>query len=170
MTKIEEIEQRLEVMEQVAKAYRIFKEEVEQLQKALAELKESKKEGKWKPKEGEKFWFRSDTGFIGYQVNTLADGDIWRINNLPIFKTKEACERYWHFMDTVKEKSYEFSKEDFENEDSQKWFIAYDYHSKRFYPDNYLATKMFGVVNFKTYKDAQYIIDNFKDELMEYFV
>lgn len=139
-------------------------------QKALAELKESKKEGKWKPKIEEIYWVRNSGGESMSICWLGTSTDYWRYNNIPIFSTKTECERYCHFMDTVKEKSYEFSKEDFENEDSQKWFIAYDYHSKRFYPDNYLATKMFGVVNFKTYKDAQYIIDNFKDELMEYWI
>lgn len=169
---IQEIEQRLEVMEQVAKAYGIFKEEVEQLQKALAELKESKKEGKWKPKNKEWYWYISPFGSVAQTCwhDSKSECDEYIYSHQPIFKTEKECERYKHFTDTVKEKSYEFSKEDFENEDSQKWFIAYDYHSKRFYPDNYLATKMFGVVNFKTYKDAQYIIDNFKEELMEYFV
>ena len=89
MTKIEEIEQKLN-----------------ECQKALAELKESKKECKWKPQIGEKYWFRNTDNFIGWLINNC-QSDEWRINNIPIFKTRE---------------------------------------------------------------DAQYIIDNFKDELMEYFV
>jgi hypothetical protein len=149
-------------------------EEIEQklneCQKALAELKESKKEGKWKPKEGEKFWFRSDTGFIYYQVNTLADGDIWRINNLPIFPTKEACERYWHFMDTVKEKSYEFSKEEWRNYEILKYSIAYDFEEDIFWVAEMEMNKYFGEFNFKDKESAQYIINNFKDELMEYWI
>jgi hypothetical protein len=153
MTKIEELEQKLN-----------------ECQKALAELKESKKEGKWKPENGQNYWFRCDTGEFVFSTWDNDERHIYRYTYQPLFETKKQCQKYWHFMDTVKEKSYEFSKEDFENEDSQKWFIAYDYHSKRFYPDNYLATKMFGVVNFKTYEDAQYIIDNFKDELMEYWI
>lgn len=174
MTKIEEIEWKLDTLTKMHKNakedYEKISNDINECQKALAELKESKKEGKWKPNYGDYYWLRDDWG--NFRTHEYCAGDCmdWRLKNVPLFPTKEECERYWHFMDTVKEKSYEFSKEDFENEDSQKWFIAYDYHSKRFYPDNYLATKMFGVVNFKTYKDAQYIIDNFKDELMEYWI
>ena len=171
MTKIEKLEQRLEVMEKVAKAYGIFKEEVEQLQKTLAELKESKKEGKWKPKDGEKYWFRNVRGESeSYIHEDFFSTDKWLINNLPIFKTKEECEKYWHFMDTVKEKSYEFSKEEWEDNSFYKYEIYYDRNLQEFIIleiDNY---KVFGGIYFKTHEDAQYIIDNFKDELLEYWL
>lgn len=171
MTIIEELEQRLEVMEKVTKAYGIFKEEVEQLQKALAELKESKKEGKWKPKNGEKFWFRNVRGESeSYTHEDFFNSDKWLINNLPIFPTKEQCERYWHFMDTVKEKSYSFSEEEWLEYGIRKYFIYYNYRVEQVEVGDEFATRDFNKPYFKTEEDAQYIIDNFKEELMEFFV
>ena len=171
MTKIEELEQRLEVMEKVTKAYGIFKEEVEQLQKALAELKESKKEGKWKPSQDEKFWYRSNAGIIvGEWFDECSATQVWKINNIPIFKTEQECKKYWHFMDTVKEKSYEFSREQWERGDVYKYMIAYDFGFKNFYVDSLLNRKYFGEIYFKDEESAQYIIDNFKDELMEFWI
>ena len=171
MTKIEKLEQRLEVMEKVAKAYGIFKEEVEQLQKTLAELKESKKEGKWKPKDGEKYWFRNVRGESeSYIHEDFFSTDKWLINNLPIFKTKEECEKYWHFMDTVKEKSYEFSKEEWKTWGIKKYSIFYNYKNASLEVGDEYVTRDFGKTYFKDKADAQYIIDNFKEELMEYWL
>ena len=169
MTKIEEIEQRLEVMEKVAKAYGIFKEEVEQLQKALAELKESKKE-KWKPAYDEVYFYRGDNGITTKRYCCDNQFDEWRFKNLPIFKTEEECERYWHFMDTVKEKSYEFSKEEWEESGIRKYSFYYKYDDNCFVVDEFGMLKDFGKIYFKDKESAQYIIDNFKDELMEYWI
>ena len=171
MTIIEELEQRLEVMEKVAKAYGIFKEEVEQLQKVLSELKESKKEGKWKPKCNEEYWHRATDGEYVRWKRTVGVGvDDWRVHYIPVFKTEKECRRYWHFMDTVKEKSYEFSKEEWEDDDLKKYAIYFNYNQKRWNVCCQWANRSFGEVFFKIKEDAQYIIDNFKEELMEYFV
>lgn len=153
MTKIEELERKLN-----------------ECQKALAELKESKKEGKWKPEKGEEYWHRDDIGGICWTMWDSCEIDIWRYKNIPIFPTQEACEKYWHFMDTVKEKSYEFSREEWKEEIIKKWFINYDYCSKRFYTDNFLGTKTLGTTYFATCENAQYIIDNFKEELLKYWL
>ena len=154
MTKIEEIEQKLN-----------------ECQKALAELKESKKEnsGKWKPKEKEEYWYRDIDGDIysDFWSNHLYDEV--RYKYAPVFKTYEECEKYWHFMDTVKEKSYEFSKDAFK-EDSKKYYIYYSTLVNDFSVDFNMSGKCFGIVYFKTKEDAWYIIDNFKDELMEYWL
>ena len=155
MTKIEELEQKLN-----------------ECQKELAELKESKKEGKWKPKPAEEYWFRNtDKGEIESICRYEGDcWDDWRVNNIPIFKTEEECRRYWHFMDTVKEKSYEFSDLEWRNDDIKKWVIQYDYMINRLLVVDHLYIKHFGMVYFKDKESAQYIIDNFKEELMEYFL
>ena len=165
---IQELEQKLN---ECQKALAEIQKEITELNELQIELKESKKEGKWKPKNGEKFWFRNVRGESeSYTHEDFFNSDKWLINNLPIFKTKEACEKYWHFMDTVKEKSYSFSKEEWEDDDLEKYYICYDYKRKIFHPSFAWDSQVFGRIHFKTEADAQYIIDNFKDELMEYFV
>ena len=149
-----------------------IEQKLNECQKALAELKESKKEGKWKPKSAEEYWFRNtDKGEIESVHRYEGDGwDDWRVKNIPIFKTEEECERYWHFMDTVKEKSYEFSKEEWEDDDIYKYSIEYDYDEKEFVIDITTTLRYMGEIYFKSKEDVNYIIDNFKDELMEYFL
>ena len=153
MTKIEELEQKLN-----------------ECQKALAELKESKKEGKWKPKDGEVYWYRDVDGDIYYDDWSNHIYDKNRCDNTLIFPTKEECTRYWHFMDTVKEKSYEFSKEEWRNYEILKYSIAYNFEEDTFWVTELEVNKYFGEFNFKDKESAQYIIDNFKDELMEFFL
>ena len=152
MTKIEELEQKLN-----------------ECQKALAELKESKKECKWKPTVGEKYWFKNDIGKVSHSTY-MCSVDECRANNIPIFPTEEECERYCRFMDTVKEKSYEFSKEEWEDWNIYKHYIYYDFGDKEFFVEQDTIDRDLGTYYFKTEEDAQYIIDNFKEELMEYFL
>lgn len=152
MTKIEELEQKLN-----------------ECQKELAELKESKKE-KWKPTYGDYYWLRDDWG--NFRTHEYCAGDCmdWRLKNVPLFPTKEACERYWRFMDTVKEKSYEFTELDWRDDDINKWIIQYDYLTDQLRANDHRSIKHFGLVCFKDKESAQYIIDNFKDELMEFIL
>lgn len=148
-----------------------LEQKLNECQKALAELKESKKEGKWKPKDDEEYWFMDTQGDLMYaRFDSENFGDKWRVQNLPIFKTHGQAHRYWVFMEHVKKKSYEFSKEEWEDENIIKYYIYFEYKNGTF--DIYLADigRSFGKIYFKTEEDAQYIIDNFKDELMEYFV
>lgn len=162
---IQEIEQKLREMDDE------FKLGYNELLKALAELKESKKEGKWKPQDHEAIWFRDTSG--SFLHTFYKKGNVnheWKLDNLPIFPSKKECARYWHFMDTVKEKSYEFSKEEWEDDDIVKYYIQYDCYDECWEVDSSIFAKTLGVDYFKTYEDAQYIIDNFKDELMEYWI
>ena len=191
MTKIEEIEQKLNEMneglevgikkfqEQITdfnNELRIAKEdfldELNECQKALAELKESKKEGKWKPAQDDEYWYRVSTnGAIVrdyYDENSIAH--LWKINHNIIFPTKEECEKYWHFMDAVKEKSYEFSEEEWKDVSIDKYCINLDTFRNKLDVDCYDYTKYLGMVYFKTEEDAQYIIDNFKEELLKYWL
>ena len=154
MTKIEELEQK-----------------INECQKALAELKESKKEnvGKWKPVEKEQYWYRNTDGKIYTDFWSNHIYDEFRYKHTPIFKTEEECERYWRFMDTVKEKSYEFSKEEWEDDEIDKLVIYYDYTRKEF-GVTCTFCKYLGEIYFKDKESAQYIIDNFKDEFMEFIL
>lgn len=161
---IQEIEQKLREMDDE------FKLGYNELLKALAELKESKKEGKWKPTCNEVYIYRGDHGSIRICYWADTEIDNWRYNNLPIFKTAEQCKKYWNFMDTVKEKSYEFSCEELEDTHIAKYFIKYDFDNKEFAVDGHRFTKVFNAPYFKTEEDAQYIIDNFKDELTKYWI
>ena len=164
MTKIEEIEQKLD------NAVEKFRLEMNECKKALAELKECKKEGKWKPFHYEEYYVKDVCNDILRFTWYDTDIDNWRYNNIPIFKTKSECERYWRFMDTVKEKSYSFSKEEWGKHNIRKYTIYYDFNRKEFGVDRSMDIKYLGEIYFKTEEDAKYIINNFKEELFEYWL
>ena len=145
-----------------------IEQKLNECQKALAELKESKKEGKWKPSQDEVYFYRGDNGITTKRYYADNQYDEWRYNNIPLFKTEKECERYCHFMDTVKEKSYEFSEEEWTKFNCAKWYIRKI--DKRICVDCLFSENCYGAIYFKTKEDAQYIIDNFKEELMEYFI
>ena len=170
MTKIEELEQKLN------EASSGFEFVINEIRKELAcyktqkELKESKKECKWKPVEKEQYWYRNTDGKIYTDFWSNHIYDEFRYKHTPIFKTEEECERYWRFMDTVKEKSYSFSEEEWEDDEVDKLVIYYDYTRKEFGVTCTWVCKYLGEIYFKDKESAQYIIDNFIDELMEYFL
>ena len=151
-----------------------IEQKLNECQKALAELKESKKEskkeGKWKPQNGDECHYRKHWGGFDYYIWEDTDTDNYMYNNIPMFPTKEECEKYWHFMDTLKEKSYEFSREEWEDTNIPKFYIEESVVNNTIYVDSLFRLKNFGMIYFKTEEDAQYIIDNFKDELMEYWI
>ena len=169
MTRIEELEQSIdESVEKFRLEINKFKAEIEHI-KALAELKESKKEGKWKPKKYDDFYYRDVDGDVVRDNWYGTEPDEAIYNNTPIFPTESECEKYWHFMDTVKEKSYEFSKEEWEDIKIRKNYIYYSYQCKEILI-GFAGGKCLGEIYFKTEEDAQYIIDNFKEELMTYWL
>ena len=166
MTKIEELEQKLnEWFKTVSKEemIKILKEEGFEVID-----KESKKESKWKPQIGEEYWFKNDIGKVSHSTY-MCSVDECRANSVPLFKTQEQCERYWRFMDTVKEKSYSFSEEEWEDDEIDKLVIYYDYTRKEF-GVTCTFCKYLGEIYFKDKESAQYIIDNFKDEFMEFIL
>ena len=155
----------LERLEQELREFRLQLEEQEKRGSQPVE-RESKKEGKWKPAQDDEIWFRNMKGKASY----LFYHEGIDIKSTPVFPTKEACDRYWHFMDAVKEKSYEFSREELEDTNIAKYFIKYDFDNKEFAVDGHRFTKVFNAPYFKTGEDAEYIINNFKEELLEYLV
>ena len=162
MTKIEELEQKLN------EASSGFEFVINEIRKELVsyktqkELKESKKEGKWKPTVGEKYWFKNDIGKISHSTY-MCSVDECRANNIPIFPTEEECERYWRFIDTLKEKSYSFSEEEWEDDNILKYYIEIEKDEIAVEFSN--VYRKVGTIYFKTRESAQYMVDNFEDIL-----
>lgn len=134
------------------------------------EVIENEKQGKWKPQYGERYWFRDDAGY--FRTDELDPGDImeWRLTYVPVFPTKEECEKYWEFRDAVEDKSSEFSKEEWRSTKIRKYVIYYDFGQDEFVVYRTTNTKYFGEIYFRNEESAQYIIDNYKEELLKYWL
>lgn len=121
---------------------------------------------RWKPKRGEKYYFLADCGSSCLCTWLDDERDDWRYNNLKLFKTEEECEQYRKFIEDVNKYKWEFTDEDWE-QDNYKYLICYDYGFDCYGIDNCIDEKEFGCVYFKTEEDAQYIIDNYKEEILK---
>ena len=133
------------------------------------EVIENEKQGKWKPKAGEVFWFGDTYGEIcSTKYSWITNENI--LKNTLVFQTKGECEKYWEFRNAVKEKSYEFSEKEWEDSDKPKYYIDYTYSLKKFDIEKSFCCKQAGSIYFKTAKNAQYIIDNYKEQLLKYWL
>ena len=151
MTKIEELENKmLEIAQEIA------------------ELKKGQNAGEWKPQDGDEYWF-INTAFevvFAYWYNHRVD--IERAKYNLIFKTKEECQKYCDYRKALNEKSYKFSREEWSNNLINKYVINYNNDTNEFEMDKYLWLESLNCIYFKTEEDAQYMIDNYSEEMLKW--
>ena len=155
MTKIQELEQK-----------------VKELSEELEQLKKQEKEvcSRFIPEIGDKYWYVSSMGMIyncNFENNIFEQ---YKIANSPVFRTEEEAKRYLEFKQELAKRRWLVTEEEWGKHNIRKYTIYYDFNRKEFGVDRSIDIKYLGEIYFKTEEDCQYIIDNFKDELMEYFV
>ena len=154
MTKIEELEQK-----------------VKELSEEIEQLKNQEKGvcSRFVPKEDEKFWVINMWGKADWFVwNDKDDANKYLLDNSPLFPTKEEAERYLKFKQELAKRRWLVTEEEWEDDEVDKLVIYYDYTRKEF-GVTCTFCKYLGEIYFKNEADAKYIIDNFKDELLEYW-
>lgn len=82
----------------------------------------------------------------------------------------EEEERYLEFKKELAKYRWLVTEEEWEDESIAKYLIEYYYLDKEFCVEQTCHYKELGTIYFKDKESAQYIIDNFKEELMEYFL
>ena len=125
---------------------------------------------KWRPLYNGRYCFRDDCGNVTVDKWYDCFADFWRYENIPLFKTKLECAKYCNFEDELKNKSYKFSKEDWENKNINKYCIQYHIDNNIFSITKIEAIEFAGTICFRTIEDAQYIINKFKKELIEWLL
>ena len=153
-TKIEELEQK-----------------VNELVKELDKLKRQGKidDSRFIPENDEKFWVINMWG--------RADGFVWHdgdedfkylLDNSPLFRTKEEAEKYLEFKQELAKRRWFVAKSEWENRGTRKYYIevnggeiGVDYNDFNYY--------QIGEIYFRTREDAEYIANNFKEELLQYW-
>ena len=84
--------------------------------------------------------------------------------------TEKVPKRYLEFKQELTKRRWLVTEEEWEDDEIDKLVIYYDYTRKEFGVTCTWVRKYLGEIYFKTEEDCQYIIDNFKEELMEYFL
>lgn len=125
---------------------------------------------KWIPKHNEEYWYYDkDMEEIKFEPWFNSDGDNKRLKNKVIFKTEAEAERYKWYQAGKEAYSYEFSKEEWEDEDISKSYIYYDYEDKKIYADSTSYVCRYpNMLYFKTSDQAQEFIDKYKSEILEF--
>lgn len=160
-------------MEEIERLKQELKEALDKINEIDKELdsikaKESRK-GKWKPKEKDvHYYYLASGGYVSCSIWSDDEMDAWRYNNSRIFKTEQECRQYRNFIEELNKRKYEFSVEEWEDDNIFKYYICYGYTVKRFCTNRARSVREVGTTYFKTKGDAQYIIDNYKEELLKY--
>ena len=155
MTKIQELEQK-----------------VKELSEELEQLKNQEKGvcSRFIPEIGDKYWYVSSMGMIyncNFENNIFEQ---YKIANSPVFRTEEEAKRYLEFKQELSKRRWLVTEEEWGKHNIRKYTIYYDFNRKEFGVDRSIDIKYLGEIYFKDKESAQYIIDNFKEELMEYFL
>lgn len=143
------------------------KEFNEKINKLEEECKKEKS-GKWIPKFGKNYYYVDSALGCHYSkfVSTVFDNDILKYGK--IFKTEEEAQEYADYLKARKEYSYEFSKEEWENKEIDKYCIYYDFKSKNFYVDYINYYGRIGTIYFKTYEKAQEFLDRYEKQILKF--
>lgn len=151
MTKIEELENKmLEIAQEIA------------------ELKKGQNADEWKPQENEKYWFMGFGGDPQFTFYHSYKEDDRKIKTMCVFKTQIECQRYCDYRKALNEKSYKFSEAEWNDENINKYFIYYGYRIKAWIIENQQHRHALGVTHFKTFDDAQFMIDNYSEEMLKW--
>ena len=145
-----------------------LEEKYEELGQDIEKLKKQKLQEKWTPKQKEKYYFINGAGGVDCDLWDNEDADNYRRDYLKIFKTRIEAEEYLDYIKARKEASYEFSKEEWKDDDIEKYHINYDYPTKKFNIFNNYYCKEIGKIYFKTKEDAQKLINNYSKQIKKF--
>lgn len=134
----------------------------------IAELKKSQNAGEWKPENGETYYYMDSSGKVNFTVNAGWSFDKWTLKTMPVFQTEEECQKYIDYRKALKGQSYKFSEAEWNSDEIAKYFIYYSYNSFKWYIDTHTYRYNVGAVYFKTQEDAEFMIDNYSEEMLKW--
>lgn len=144
----------------------------ERRKKEIDKLIEELQNKKWKPKTGEYYYYINGIlGVLGEKnLGCLSDADRFSIGNY--FKTKEEAEfevERLKVLEELKEFSYEFSDNEWENIDIKQYLMCYSYSAGKIDIVTHGWDKH-NEIYFKTKEDAKKAIEKIgEDRLKKYY-
>lgn len=141
-----------------------FNEKIDELKEEY----ELEKNGKWMLRLGTEYYYLSESLVVMY--DTFSDepyqNELIKYNR--IFKTAEQAHDYADYLKARKEYSYEFSKEEWENDSIHKYHIYCDFDDKSLYVGSINFFGRIGGIYFKTKEKAQEFIDKYKKQILKF--
>lgn len=94
-------------------------------------LKEYKPQGRFIPNDGNTYWFVNIYGDLIYNCNANDKEDKYLIAHNLVFRTIEECKDYKWFLEQLDKYKTDFSKEEWEDKDIEKYYIFYAYFERK---------------------------------------
>ena len=140
-------------------------ETLEVVEGGLLKIVEPKK-GKFVPKEGELYWYVDSYGYVGSEF----EYDEWLIKHKPVFRTREEVEEYKRYLDVLDKYKHEFTYEEWENRDIEKWRLYYFIVSDELTKSRAYKFKLPNCTYFKTQEDVESFIKEAGEENVKKFM
>lgn len=156
--------------EEVEKLIKDYAEMHEKLQKVIKQFEavETEEESKeWKPVENEKYWFVDLEGKVNWNINN-SEYDKNLINYTKIFKTQAEAQEYANYLKAIAERTYKFSKEEWEDVKLEKYCIYYNGSKKELVADEWYKDNYFCKFTFKTKEEAKDFIAEYGSMILKY--
>ena len=152
--------------EQLQKELSDTKEKLEKLEASIKAMPEGKPVGRWKPENGDYYWFVDEIGYLdaGCCYGGKADEMRYALGNC--YKT---CEEAEHDLEVklahqrLKDAAEGFAP-DWGDADYNKYYIYYDNFFGQF-STGICSTQQQDVTYYATKERAQWVIDNMQDDL-----
>lgn len=133
-------------------------------------LKVVEKKGKYIPSKWERYYFVDTYGGIVADINSGNQGPQWCISHSQVFQTEKEAEEYKHYLEVLYKYKYEFSDEEWKDDDIKKWVIKYFCDDKTLRAICCFVCKYTNSVYFKTIKDAESFINEAGEENVKRFM
>ena len=132
-------------------------------------LKVVEKKSKFVPKDGELYWY---VGLYGKTINTIYDRgtDSWFINHHPVFRTDEEAKEYKLYLEILDKYKYEFTDEEWKDENIKKWFLCYFTDSDKLSECDTYMVKHPNCTFFKSKEDAKAFVEEAGEENVKKFM
>lgn len=162
----------MDINKKIEELRKEFNNKIDQLKEdyknELKEKDKKEKSEKWIPKDGEIYYYLAMDFSVSSCVNLLDSIDRTRFKFSKIFKTEEEAQEYADYLKARKEYSYEFSKEEWEDKEINKYYIIYDYETGRLKIYSNFYTKVMNKIWFKTREETQAFIDKYRKQILKF--
>lgn len=146
--------------------YGKLKAEMERLEEEIEKLEENK--GKWIPNKGETYYYVDIVFNVARNTNFFVEFDKEIVKHNKIFKTEKEAEDYADYLKALKKASYEFTNEEWNDANMSKYYISYDYDSRKLFANSSYIYREQKCIYFKTLQEAKDFIGKYKKQILKY--
>lgn len=131
--------------------------EFEITDEGILKVVEVKKKGKFMPKKDEHYWFISNYGLLN-DTYIASKYDEWLVNHQPVFRAKAEAEEYKDYLELLDKYKYNFSEEEWKNDNIKKWIIWLSIENKSLSVGYFCGIKCHNGVYFISEENAEAFI------------